>query len=303
MINTKCAVCNSFQPFRVKYKENFSEKDIKSKTFSTRKEHSGTASNPHYRIVECKRCGLIYSNPILEPSVIEKLYVGGEFKYSKARTRALKESYGKCVAAAAKFVRRRERFLDIGCGNGFLLEVAKELGFKEVYGLEPNKYCLKIARKDIRPKIINDILKPNSFKKNYFDLICSFFVLDHVTDPNHFLRICHSFLKKEGVILCVSNDTKALSAKLLGEKSPIINMSHIYLFDSSTVKKIFENNSFQTLRQWNVSTVNSFNDWLGYLSLSPKVKNVLSFILKKTGLSSRKISLKAGNFGYIGVKL
>lgn len=300
VIDTKCAICNSAD-FRVKYNASFDESDVKSETFSTRKP-VGARGNPHYRIVECKKCGLVYSNPILEPKVIDALYAGGRFEYSREKTAMLRRSYGQCIAAAAKFLKRKGRFLDVGCGNGFLLEEALEQGFEEVHGLEPNKHCIKIARHDIRHRIVNDTLKPDSFKKNYFDLISFFFVLDHVPDPNRFIQQCRGFLKKGGVILCVSHNARALPAKILGEKSPIIDLSHIYLFDNSTIKKIFEKNGFQTRQQLNVLTTHSLQGWLDYLALPDVLRRPLKFVLQKTGLGNARLSVRAGNFGYIGAK-
>ena len=39
--------------------------------------------------------------------------------------------------------------MEIGCGNGFMLEEALRLGFKNAQGIEPSK-AIKFAREDIK---------------------------------------------------------------------------------------------------------------------------------------------------------
>ena len=53
------------------------------------------------------------------------------------------------------------KILEIGCGNGFLLEVAINQGWKNVSGIEPSIAAINQAKPNIRKKIIikSSILK------------------------------------------------------------------------------------------------------------------------------------------------
>src|SRR3972149_6180080 len=73
----------------------------------------------------------------------------------------------------------------------------------------------------IRKEIKINIFDRKLFNKNTFDIILCFHTLDHVVDPNLFLKDVNLLLKKKGKVLFVVHDTDALSAKLFGQKSPI----------------------------------------------------------------------------------
>ena len=50
MVNTPCAICGSFNDYKVLYKSNFSQKDLSIDIFSARRLPDGS----HYQIVKCK---------------------------------------------------------------------------------------------------------------------------------------------------------------------------------------------------------------------------------------------------------
>ena len=76
------------------------------------------------------------------------------------------------------------KILEVGCNIGLQLNILKKLGFKNLYGLEPQVYALKIAEK--RNKNIC-FKKGNIFnipyKDNFFDLVFTSGVLIHI-HPN-----------------------------------------------------------------------------------------------------------------------
>ena len=47
--------------------------------------------------------------------------------------------------------------MEIGCGTGFFLEKARDLGVQTLVGFEPSKDCFQRAAESIRPLIVNDV--------------------------------------------------------------------------------------------------------------------------------------------------
>jgi len=76
---------------------------------------------------------------------------------------------------------RSIRILEVGCNIGIQLLCLQKMGFKNLYGIEPQSYALGLARK--RTKDIN-IIKGNCFdipfEDNYFDLVFTSGVLIHI---------------------------------------------------------------------------------------------------------------------------
>ena len=69
MIDTICAICEKKEKIVELYRENLDLKKVDGKTYSARR----TPDRFHFRFVKCLRCGLIFSNPIMEPEKIISL--------------------------------------------------------------------------------------------------------------------------------------------------------------------------------------------------------------------------------------
>lgn len=184
--------------------------------------------------------------------------------------------------------------LEIGCGNGFFLEQASGQDY-EVYGIEPGKQSVEKARSDIKKQIKVDIFRTGLFKLNFFDVICCFQTFDHIPNPNEILAECHKILKKGGLMLFFNHDVAAWQNKLMGEKSPIIDIEHTYLFDKKTMRKIFEKHHFKVLEVKSAFNIHHLSYWIHLFPIPNFMKIPLIQLLDKIGLGKFKIKLNPGN--------
>jgi SAM-dependent methyltransferase len=298
MTTLQCALCGKKQKIREIYKENFNVKKINSDTFSARR----TPDRTHHRFVKCFNCGLIFSNPILPQEKIFNLYANSTFDYG-LESSFLKKTYGYYLKKLLKKNdRKKMNLLDIGCGNGFFLEEAKALGIGSVYGIEPGTASVKKAAKSIRKNIKLGLFKKKIYKNNTFDIISCFHTLDHIIDPNEFLQNVYEALKKEGKALFIVHDTDGLSVKLFGERSPIFDIEHIFLFNRQNLTELFSKNKFSVLETFQVTNTYPLSYWTKMSPIPKKLKNSLLLIFKAFKLDSLPISIKGGNIGIIAQK-
>ena len=161
MKSIQCAICGKKQKISELFKANFDQKKINAQTFSARR----TPDRFHHRFVKCANCGLIFSNPILSSEKIFKLYNQSTFEYNQ-EAEYLKKTYGYYLHKTIRKSKRKDlALLDIGCGNGFFLEEAKEMGVGKVFGIEPGKASVEKAPKWLQKNIKINILKKGIFKK------------------------------------------------------------------------------------------------------------------------------------------
>ena len=186
------------------------------------------------------------------------------------------------------------RLLEIGCGNGFFLEEAAKQGY-DVYGVEPGEKSVSKAKSKIRKRITVDIFKPEQFKKNYFDVVCCFQTFDHIPNPNPFLKGCFQILKKDGVVLFFNHDEGALPNRLMGERSPIIDIEHTYLFNKKTMRRIFEKHHFKVLEIKSSFNIHHLSYWFQLLPIPKPVKSTLIKLLNVVRFGKIKIKLNPGN--------
>lgn len=290
MQSINCAVCRKKTPFAILYKASFSKKDINPKIYSYRR----IPDRKHFQFVRCLNCGLTFSNPITDPGKIIKSYKDSFFPVVEDLKTAGKV-YAEFLELATANFKKKGPLLDIGCGNGFFLEEARRRGFKPLFGVEPSKDSFKSIPKTInRKNLIMDIYKKGQFEKNFFNIVCFFQVIDHIINPNEFLRNCYSVLKPGGLVIAIMHDAKSLTAKILGEKSPIFDIQHIYLFDKKTIRQIFEQNGFEVIKVTNSYSRYSIDYWLKMAPL-PNFLKILSQKFTDFSFMKKKVQLNIGN--------
>ncbi|HZG38659.1 MAG TPA: class I SAM-dependent methyltransferase [Nodosilinea sp.] len=92
------------------------------------------------------------------------------------------------------------RILEIGCGKGAFVQRLQKNGF-EVEGIEMNPKAVRYAQEQHIPvllKSLKDLLKSEVPK---FDAVCTFQVLEHVSDPHGFLKDIVDLVRKDGKII------------------------------------------------------------------------------------------------------
>lgn len=300
MIQTQCAICSTLDNATLLYKERLPSNGIDASAYVARRDRDYY----HYQLVKCNGCGLVRSDPIMSNERLAELYTQSGCTYSeKIENRLLKKTYGHYLEKITKtYDVKKEMFLDIGCSNGFLLEKASELGFKKVVGVEPSRESIEKADPDVRSNIVEGMFDGNMFGAEKFDTITFCQTLDHITDPNKFLKDCYKTLKKGGFILAINHNVKSLSAKILGERSPIIDIGHAYLYDFNTMRQIFQKNQFEVKEVFAVKNVVTIDYLIPHLPINIEFKNLLRKISHITKMNRIQLSIYLGNLGIIAQK-
>lgn len=240
---SECAICRTRGNARQVYAQRLGPTAFAAATFSARRR----PDRIHYRIVRCRGCGLVRSDPVAGPELLAHVYRQSTFSYGD-QVASLRRTYGWYLDELQRFGVAKGSLLEIGCGNGFFLESALDAGYRLVRGIEPSTEAVARSDPRIRPAIVCDSMRPGLFPPGTFDVICLFQVLDHLPDPGAVLDECRRLLRPGGYVLCLNHNVEALSARILSEWSPIIDVEHTYLYDPRTIRRLFEDRGFQVRR-------------------------------------------------------
>ncbi|MFQ5686765.1 MAG: class I SAM-dependent methyltransferase [Candidatus Scalindua sp.] len=203
-----------------------------------------------YQIVKCKNCQIYFVIPQISFSnnVWEELYDRNYFekmtrwwanqrkKDRKYRLRQL-EGYSN-----QKII----NFLDVGCGEGYVLIEASERGWK-AHGIDVFDNRIVSAKgKDILFSL-GDIFDAQ-FPDNHFDCIYMDSVLEHVLNPIAYLKELNRIIKEYGVVYigvpnedCLFNDIKKLlyiifgKGKISARIKPFVSPYHVTGFNRKPV--------------------------------------------------------------------
>lgn len=136
---------------------------------------------------------------------------------------------------ADSYLRSGMNVLEVGCANGeFLKRVKSRVG--EVVGLELNQVAVDKGTQD-GIRILNETIQDHSKKyDSYYDVVCSFQVLEHIADVRSFLQASVKLLKDNGtMIVSVPNNDS-----FLGLSTNYLNMPphHMGLWNQNSLSNI-----------------------------------------------------------------
>lgn len=134
------------------------------------------------------------------------------------------------------------RVLDVGCGIGNFLELAKEQGW-ECAGVDIDPDAIESAKRktgiaDL--EAIDVITYAKKYPDKKFDLITFYDVLEHVDNHNEFLAAIHSLLKPGGHIAMSMPYRKHALWLMKGDLPPV----HLTCWDRRSLRKFLEARGF-----------------------------------------------------------
>jgi SAM-dependent methyltransferase len=203
-----------------------------------------------YTVVRCRGCGLLYQRPRVRNEHLAECYPDHyprhqepsprvPFKGSPARIRAVRRALasglgyaafhdadvGLLTRVRARTLRRRlrwsclpwigaGRYLDVGCGSGAGLGVARALGWR-VAGIEVDEAAAQKARRFTDEIYVGDVLEA-PFATTRFDVVTAFHVLEHLVDPVAVVRRMLDWLAPSGLLIVEVPNAGGLGAALFG---------------------------------------------------------------------------------------
>ncbi len=290
LLATRCAICGTTNGAEELYPATLELSALTAAHFSARRLPDGV----HHRIVRCRRCRLVRSDPVLGPAAMAELYRASTFDYAEELD-GLSSTYGAALDRVAALVPARGALLDIGCGSGFVLSLARDRGWESVRGVEPSADAIDHAAPEIRALIECDLMRPGLFGAESFDAVTLFQVLDHMPDPLELLRETLRILKPGGAILAFNHDVSAYSARVMGERSPIIDVEHTYLYSPPTMRALFEAAGFVVDSAESVRNTCSAGYLLHLAPIPSTLKRAILPRVKRSRLGRVRCTVSLGN--------
>jgi SAM-dependent methyltransferase len=161
-------------------------------------------------VLGCHNCGTIYVHPLPSPAETRALYAdafaGATAGYFAKVETKMRRSRNR-VRALRRFAPQAERFLDVGCSGGFMVEAAREAGFAAT-GVDLEPPAIGYARKHFPEGrfFCGTIEEFAATSPDPFDVVYSSEVIEHVPDVRSFARTIARLMRPRGVLYITTPD-------------------------------------------------------------------------------------------------
>jgi SAM-dependent methyltransferase len=151
------------------------------------------------------------------------------------------------VKTLLKHLPNAAKVLDIGCGNGSLLQIIKDKSkSNELHANDLSKECMDELKK------MGFVTHNCSYEEielyDYFDAIILNQVIEHFSDPRSLLLHCNKLLKRGGVLFIETPSIDGADAKLFAKRywGGYHFPRHFYIFNEGSLKRLLDECAFKT---------------------------------------------------------
>lgn len=277
--------------------ERIDPRKINDFTYASRKQ-------PEFmclRLVRCADCDLVYAptppaTDFLSTAYSEAAYDSGPEALSAA------QSYAKALTPFVASLLGRSAAVDVGAGSGPLLLWLRENGFNPVVGIEPSRAAIEAAPPAVRSMLREGMFSPTLLVNVRPSLVCSFMTLEHLADPGEFVRQVYELLEPGGMLAVVVHNWRAPLNRILGSRSPIIDVEHLQLFSPRSVHALLARAGFVAIALRKIRNTYPLRYWLRLTPLPSGIKTWIAGTLERFGISDSQVSLRVGNVLAVGIK-
>jgi len=245
-----------------------------------------------YQYMQCSQCAAVYQDPMPTPGEISGFYpedysvyrkIRHPKHYSSTKLAVLHSKYGykhirvpfvfRMMAPVLSVFRYRESIsfvpdgsaLDIGCGNGKFMQAMNSLGW-QFEGVEFNPVAVDVCR-EAGLKVFHGDLQAAAYEDNSFDLITARHVIEHIPDPENFVREIALILKKGGRMVIQTPNSKALGRRWFGINWYANDVPrHLVLFNTGNLNMLAERHGLRRIKVKTSTTPKIILNSLDYLT-------------------------------------
>ena len=206
----------------------------------------------------CSKCKTLYVSPRLNDACIEELY--SDDYYNEVYTRSMLPVFEKRkqLIGQRKFAQTISywgnvgtgRVLDIGAGIGEVTDVFREEGWRS-HAIEMNKVAVEWLSGRGHEEVFHGTLD-EYVPTQKFDIIMAWGVVEHVVNPDTFLKKVYELLAPGGLFVSEVPHGECLLVDMarktgMDPKRILMGEQHIVLYSTKAYIDLHERNGFQSV--------------------------------------------------------
>jgi SAM-dependent methyltransferase len=238
-------------------------------------------------IVRCRECGHMQLDRFPSDAELAELYADAVSEDYVEEEAGQRGSF-RTVLGRIELFAPRGAILDVGCWVGYLLDEARERGWRETVGIEPSNFASDYARTRLDLDVRTEDLFDADLPERHFDAIVLGDVLEHLTRAGDALDRAAALAAPGAVIALELPDAGSRVARLLGPRWWSVIPTHVHYFTRGSIAAMLVRHGFHPLyvaTDPKAFTVRYYLDKIG--GYSPALSRGLVSAAEAAGLADR----------------
>ncbi len=210
------------------------------------KDHS--VSGEEFHLVENRNYGFLETQPQPALNKLSNYYESEDYiSHTDAKRSLFEKAYHVVRSISLKrklkliysFNSENKTLLDIGCGTGDFLQLAKQNSWS-ICGIEPNEKARSIANEKTANAVFNSN-KLSELKPHSFDVITLWHVLEHLPNLEAQVSTLKRLLKQNGTLVVAVPNYKSFDAQIYQSNWAAYDVPrHLWHFSKLSISKLFK---------------------------------------------------------------
>jgi len=160
------------------------------------------------------------------------------------------------------------KILDLGCGNGEFMKIIADLDRKvKVWGIDTSNLAInQVEKKGFRGFVVDINRRKLPFPEDFFDIIYSGDVIEHLVDPDLMIKEVKRTLKEDGFLILTTPNLASWYNRLL------LLFGFQPIFSEVSTEKVFGRPGSEIVGHLRLYTLKSLKDFLSHHGL--KIINI-----------------------------
>ena len=225
-----------------------------------------------YDVIQCSNCGMTYADISWTKNDIDEYYkncnIYDNISFVKKN---VYDNHYRQVLNKLKNISKRANIIDVGCGNGELLNLLKKSGYKNICGLDPSPSSIKyVSDKYNINCILGSVYDLDNNLYGKYDLVIFSGVLEHVLYPDECIKNLKKLLRPDGVLFLIMPNAQGFGDYICDIPN-YFNFEHINYFTPNTLDILCRRNNLLRV---------SPDEWLKEVTLTQPCELIMSAMYK-----------------------
>ncbi|MFD2542916.1 class I SAM-dependent methyltransferase [Lacinutrix gracilariae] len=215
-----------------------------------------SVSGEEFQLIENKIYGFLETTPQPKEEKLSEYYKTEDYiSHTDAKRNVLEKVYHIVRGISLKrklklinsFSSTQKTLLDIGCGTGDFLQTAQQNNW-QVSGIEPNEQARAIANTKTNNAVFTTE-QLQEFKKQSFDVITLWHVLEHLPNLTEQVSVLKSLLKENGSLIIAVPNYKSYDATHYKNFWAALDVPrHLWHFNQKSIHTLFAKENMKVVQ-------------------------------------------------------